>query len=233
MAARCSVAKDTSVNERKFDVGSQQDRARISCQDDTPTGLRASIPSRSQRDAQRKPCQSLSVVKKARCRALSRNNQSPIFKKTQKTVDNVAAADVEPARASSRRMDLHRLCRGLPKRHDHSQETGLFLPNEGSSCYKSALTLLSCIVAARQACPGKFVRRPTKAFAIKKSSSRSAPLPVQGGRSRAGSAFPCTRVALFFLSWLVLHPVQAQALPPAPSALSVKQVTDSSVTITW
>jgi hypothetical protein len=38
---------------------------------------------------------------------------------------------------------------------------------------------------------------------------------------------------LFFLSWLVLHPLQAQALPPAPSTLSVQQVTDSSVTITW
>ena len=212
-------------------MGSQQDRARISCQDDTPSGLGACIPSHSQRDAQRKPCPSLSV--KARCRALSRNNQSPIIKKTQETVDNVAAADVEPARASSRRMGLDRLCWGIPKRHNYSQETGLFLPNEGSSCYKSALTLLICLVAARQAL-GTFVQRPTKAFAMKKSSSRSAPLPVQGGRSRAGSAFPCTPVALLLFSWLVLHPVQAQQdLPPAPSALSVKQVTDSSVTITW
>ena len=231
MSARCSFANDTSVNDRQFDLGSQQDRARISCQDDKPTGLRACcILSRSQR-AQRKPCPSLSV--KARCRALSRNNQSPIFKKTQKTVDNVAAADAELARASSRRMGLDRLCWGIPKRHNYSQETGLFLPNEGSSCYKSALTLLICLVAARQAL-GTFVQRPTKAFAKKKSSSRSAPLPVQGGRSRAGSAFPCTPVALLLFSWLVLHPVQAQQdLPPAPSALSVKQVTDSSVTITW
>lgn len=232
MSRTSSLPNDTSVKGRQFDVGSQQDRARISCQDDTPTGLRACIPSRSQRDA-RKPCPSLSVVKKARCRDLSRNNQSPIFKKTQKTVDNVAAADVEPARASSRRMDLDRFCRGLPKRHNCSQETGLFSPNESSSCCKSALTLLICLVAARQAL-GKFVQRPTKAFAMKKSSSRSAPLPVQGGRSRAGSAFPCTPVAFFLFSWLVLHPVQAQqALPPSPSALSVKQVTDSSVTITW